>query len=70
MVSQRLSDVEQGHKSPQARKPLEISIYNLYSPVTRKLVLIACPSIALLTLFTDTMYLPALPSVIQNFNTK
>jgi len=45
------------------------SIYHIYHPTTRKLILLACGGIAILTPFTDTVYLPALASVADDFDT-
>jgi DHA1 family bicyclomycin/chloramphenicol resistance-like MFS transporter len=50
------------------RTPLSASIYHLYHPNSRRLILLACAGIAILTPFTDTIYLPALASVADSFD--
>ena len=45
-----------------------ISIYDLYSKSQKKYLLIACGAVALLTSFSDTVYLPALKSVATSLH--
>jgi len=47
---------------------LATSIYHLYHPTSRKFILLSCAGIAILTPFTDTVYLPALSSVADTFD--
>lgn len=46
----------------------EISIYHLYSKSQKTAILLAGAAIALITPFTDTVYLPALKSVGTSLN--
>jgi hypothetical protein len=46
-----------------------VSVYHLYTPFQRRLILICGGLLALLTPFTDTVYLPALNDVKKNFET-
>ncbi len=46
----------------------EVSIYNLHSKSKKAAILLAGAAIALLTPFTDTVYLPALKSVGESLN--
>ena len=47
----------------------KVSVYMLYTPFQRRMILLACGFIALLTPFTDTIYFPALTSVESTLNT-
>jgi DHA1 family bicyclomycin/chloramphenicol resistance-like MFS transporter len=44
------------------------SIYSIHSPTQKRLILGACALIAIITPFTDTVYLPALKSVGRSLN--
>ena len=48
---------------------LDVSIHHLYHPTTRNLIMVACAGVAMLTPFTDTIYLPALSAVADAFDT-
>ena len=48
---------------------LDKTLYDLYTPTKRFHILIVCGAIAILTPFTDTIYLPALVAVSKDFHT-
>lgn len=45
-----------------------VSIYDINSPFQKKIILIIGSAIAMLTPFTDTIYLPAMPIISQYYN--
>jgi len=44
-------------------------IYSLYSPLKQRLILLSCSLIAILTPFSDTIYLPALETIESKLHT-
>lgn len=45
-----------------------VSVYHLYTPFTRRMILFSASMLALLTPFTDTIYLPALKNVEEDLD--
>lgn len=65
--SEDMSDVTTTTSSDDA-KIRHVNVYQLYTPRQRALILLAGAFLAILTPFTDTIYLPALKSVAEDYD--
>jgi DHA1 family bicyclomycin/chloramphenicol resistance-like MFS transporter len=67
--SQQAPEVEIKAPSSLSTSSKSVSIYHLYTIPHRRVILAAAALLALLTPFTDTVYLPALIMVGEDFDT-